>query len=695
MLSILHHQGLPKVIDIFIEKELSTGKPLHYLVMEFIEGKDLETIIQERGQKSFPVDEAVDYFRQILNILHYLHTQNPPIVHRDLNPRNVMVHKGKVFLVDFGIARLFNPQQKGTAIGTAGYAAPEQYKGAAEPRSDIFSLGAVMHYLVTGKDPEDASGSLFSFEQARKINPSVPKYLDTLIMSMVDVVIDKRPCNTEALIKALDGKQQTSFFGALGAAAGKAVAAIGAISPAPPKAVPPSSSPSGSAAVAAIGATSPAPLKAVPPSSTLSQSIEELVNTKDGAEMVLIPAGAFLMGSPWDLGSDDEHPQHSVYLDAYYISKYQVTNEQFAQFVRETGYRAKGDWENYAEFGKEKHPVVDVTWYDAMAYCDWAGGSLPTEAQWEKAARGTDGRQYPWGNNWDELGKCNWRKGPKAAGMADIYNKRGTTPVGTFRSDTSSYGIHDMAGNVWEWCSDSYGKYYYKSSPSRNPEGPAGVEECVIRGGSWYYADSNLFRCAIRSYNLPSYSSSNGGFRVCYSNNDGKQQMSAQSVQHPQAPSSGNLITPTTVVKETPPVVVVMGAVSPAPPKAAAPSPSPAHSVKKVIAKECAEIVLIPAGEFLMGSLRGQGSDDECPQHNVYLDAYYISKYQVTNEQFDQFVRETGYGEEGDWKKYAKAGKEKHPVVCVNWNDAMAYCRWAGGSLPTEGEHPQKDAKAK
>lgn len=209
MLSTLHHNGLPKVIDYFTVKEPSDGRTLHYLVMTFIEGKDLETIIVERNRKPFAVDEALGYSKQILGILGYLHCQNPPVIYRDLNPRNIMVQGGKVFLVDFGIARLFTPQQKGTAIGTPGYAAPEQYKGAAEPRSDIFSLGAVMHYLLTGIDPEDSSNSdIFHFVQPGSINPMIPEYLGDLVMSMVDIVIDHRPGSAEAVIKALEGRQR-------------------------------------------------------------------------------------------------------------------------------------------------------------------------------------------------------------------------------------------------------------------------------------------------------------------------------------------------------------------------------------------------------------------------------------------------------------------------------------------------------
>jgi len=539
MLSTLRHQGLPKVFDFFIEKEPSTGKSLHYLVMEFIEGKDLETIIHERGQKPFPVDEAVDYFRQILDILHYLHTQNPPIVYRDLNPRNVMVQKGKVFIVDFGIARLFNPQQKGTAIGTVGYAAPEQYKGAAEPRSDIFSLGAVMHYLVTGKNPEDKQSNLFCFEQCRKTNPSVPEYLDTLIMSMVDIVSDKRPQSAEKIQNILKAQppikpQITLPPPAISSSQSTRKTPV----PIPSSAIPKISLATHvkvTQASAYSKVSSPLPMGL----STLMKAavvIFILLITGWGINyvaqwrsipaplssetplMVLIPAGEFLMGSPKGFGSDDDEcPQHRVYLDAYYISKYEVTNEQFSRFVSSANYKAEGSWKDYAKAGKEKHPVVNVTWNDAMAYCRWEGGSLPTEAQWEKAARGTDGREYPWGNTWDGS-MCNWRNGPKVAGMADMYRR--TTPGGSFPSDASPYGIYDMAGNVGEWCADWYDKNYYKSSPSRKPEGGKSGQSRVIRGGSWAIDSTDVFRCANRLRLKPGNSTNLLiGFRVCRSSN--------------------------------------------------------------------------------------------------------------------------------------------------------------------------------
>jgi len=215
LLFTLHHSGLPKVSDFFTGRGPLTRDTYHYLVMTFIDGPDLERIIQQRGRFPFPVNEVLNYSRQIVDILDYLHTRNPPIIHRDLNPRNITVQEGKVFLVDFGIAGFYTPEQLGSAIGTPGYAAREQCKGAAEPRSDIYSLWVMMHYLLTGRNPEDrlagrnpegrGESTLFSFEHIKEINSHVPAYLDSLIMSMLDTEIDKRPRSAEAIRNMLEG----------------------------------------------------------------------------------------------------------------------------------------------------------------------------------------------------------------------------------------------------------------------------------------------------------------------------------------------------------------------------------------------------------------------------------------------------------------------------------------------------------
>ncbi|MDQ7824318.1 MAG: ankyrin repeat domain-containing protein [Candidatus Eremiobacteraeota bacterium] len=205
LLSRLHHGGLPRVIDYFTAPDPDSPQAAHYLVMTFIEGKDLDTLIRERGGKPFPFDEARRLFAQVLEILEYLHRQDPPVIYRDIKPSNVMLREDKVFLVDFGIARLFIPQKKGTAIGTPGYAAPEQYKGQAEPRSDLYSLGALMHYLFTGLDPEGSAATLFTFEAPSKLNPAVPEYLSDLVLSMVDLVPQNRPSSAREVLAMLAG----------------------------------------------------------------------------------------------------------------------------------------------------------------------------------------------------------------------------------------------------------------------------------------------------------------------------------------------------------------------------------------------------------------------------------------------------------------------------------------------------------
>jgi iron(II)-dependent oxidoreductase len=214
---------------------------------------------------------------------------------------------------------------------------------------------------------------------------------------------------------------------------------------------------------------------------------------KDGAEMILIPAGEFIMGSPEGEGENDERPQHTVFLDAFYIDKYEVTNFQYKQFMDATGHGAPADWNN-EKYNQPNQPVVGVTWHDAVAYAKWAGKRLPTEAEWEKAARGADGRIYPWGNEWDSS-KCNSGVG------GDGYQY--TAPVGSFSDGASPYGVLDMSGNVWEWCADWYDNNYYSRSPQQNPKGPDSGSSRVLRGGSWFDANHSSLRCAVRFRFIP------------------------------------------------------------------------------------------------------------------------------------------------------------------------------------------------
>ena len=297
-----------------------------------------------------------------------------------------------------------------------------------------------------------------------------------------------------------------------------------------------------------------APVAAARPSEVRQPELAPTIVSKDGAEMVLVPAGEFVMGTaPDDIARllrrhpkangailKDEIPKHRVFLEAFYIDKYEVTNARFQQFVQTTGYRTQAEREGGGKIrtgaktwaqvpdatwraprgqgssiaGLEAHPVVQVSWHDAKAYCTWAGKRLPTEAEWEKAARGTDGRLYPWSNELDGT-RANFcdRHCPfewKDASADDGY--RSTAPVGSYEGGKSPYGAYDMAGNVWEWVADWYDAKYYQRSPARNPSGPTSGTQVVLRGGSWLYTASD-FRTTERAGVPPERRNENIGLR--------------------------------------------------------------------------------------------------------------------------------------------------------------------------------------
>lgn len=199
-------------------------------------------------------------------------------------------------------------------------------------------------------------------------------------------------------------------------------------------------------------------------------------------DMVLVPEGEFIMGQDQGANEVDERPMHRVWLDAFYIDRTEVTNAQFKAFCDATNriYPNNPYWDSDYFLGKPDHPVVNIIYEQARAYCEWASKRLPTEAEWEKAARGTDGRIYPWGNVWQE-GLAN------LAGDNDGQDRfYRTSAVGSFPAGASPYGTVDMIGNVWEWVADWYDPSYYARSPQRNPLGPAeAMRERVVRGGSF------------------------------------------------------------------------------------------------------------------------------------------------------------------------------------------------------------------
>ena len=286
-------------------------------------------------------------------------------------------------------------------------------------------------------------------------------------------------------------------------------------------------------------------------SPTKDEDRKQNVEQPDLTGMVFIPAGEFLMGSPEGEGAFDEHPQHKVYLDAYYIDKYEVTNAQFKEFVEATGYVTDAERKGYGEVWNPKelspytllrifrgvnwrrpnewlkdrphpqiweiyniednidYPVVQVGWNDAQAYAKWAGKRLLTEAEWEKAARGTDGRRWPWGKvfNLDIEGVT------VHANIASDY----LLPVDSFPTGVSLYGVYNLTGNVEEWTADWYATDYYAYGPKNNPKGPDNGIARVLKGGSWRHQKSHHVLNAHREYQIPDYSSNFVGFRCAWS----------------------------------------------------------------------------------------------------------------------------------------------------------------------------------
>ena len=219
--------------------------------------------------------------------------------------------------------------------------------------------------------------------------------------------------------------------------------------------------------------------------------------------MVLVPAGEFIMGS--STGEADERPERRVYLDAFFMDQDHTTVEQYAKFLEATSHDAPPEWNIMSRAMHQKRPVVNVEWADAAAYCTWAGKRQPTEAEWEKAARGTDGRIYPWGNESPTRVHANFRK-------ETWSNHYVLSTVGSYEDGKSPSGINDMAGNVWEWVSDWYDSEYYMTAPLRNPTGSAAGMSKVVRGGSWGSGPEGL-RSAKRETHVPSFQGYGTGFR--------------------------------------------------------------------------------------------------------------------------------------------------------------------------------------
>jgi serine/threonine-protein kinase len=492
------------------------------------------------------------------------------IVHRDLKPENVLFTAvGKPLIADLGLAKHYDDEapgasqsvalsRRGETRGTAGYMPPEQLKDAASvtPAADVYALGTILYECLAGRPAFEGETSLEllakvtagRFEPLAKVRPGVPGWLAGVIEQAMAIAPGDRFGDGTELARALAARKSTRRpkrwllllvlpFGALVAAA-----VVLASGQSVPRASPPPPPPRGPVVVK----PAPPPLrlreglrlagKKVPAAdgNTVDLYLWKLPDGSD-MEMVSVSAGEFLMGASDREAGDGERPEHRRAMEhGYWIGRNDVTWAQYLSFCRATRHEEPGRpwWWERIPGPKDDYPVVMVTWVDASAFALWARLELPTEAEWEKAARGTDGRFWPWGSDWDpsrcnhadrscpmeefDFGEMKASEWIQNLGGWDRQNDDGfpfSSPVGSYPAGASPVGALDMAGNVWQWCaewleSDASARYV-RGNTSVATHGPLRV----IRGGSWHCSAKGC-RAPAREGYPPDLCGFSLGFRV-------------------------------------------------------------------------------------------------------------------------------------------------------------------------------------
>jgi formylglycine-generating enzyme required for sulfatase activity/predicted Ser/Thr protein kinase len=455
-----NHRSVARVHEILEHDDLLA------FVMEYVDGPSLEDHAQRWGGK-LPYDDIRIVFTEVLAAMEEAHQLG--IVHRDLKPQNILLQIDETGphpkIVDFGIAKILEGTTytvTGALLGTCRYMSPEQVQRPqdVDHRSDLYSLGVTLYRCVTGRCPFEGNNHFALMmahvgqppEPPSHYRPHMPPALEAIMLQALSKDRADRPASCAAFSAALER----------------------------------------------------ALIDVTPVRVERESELPRIIVEDDGNEMVLIPGGPFQMGAS----------RRTVMLDRFYLARHPVTNRQFVQFVDATGYRPADPeasrFLHHVRNGRvpaelADHPVVFVSWLDARAYCRWAARRLPSEAEWEKAARGPKGNKPPHG-----------REEPTTE-LANFGRTRGggTAPVGAHPRGASPYGILDMAGNVFEWCEDVDDATFYLHGPERNPRNtiqPGGAP-CVVRGGSWPY-DARSLRTFARSSFLPSFRLDNVGFRV-------------------------------------------------------------------------------------------------------------------------------------------------------------------------------------
>jgi serine/threonine-protein kinase len=549
--AVIDHPNAVKVTD------FGRADGMLYLVMEFVQGYSLTQLIRKKGHLSSST--TANIMSQMCAALDDAHSKK--IIHRDLKPDNVMikVDRGKhiVKVFDFGIAKMViegaqdnSITKAGTIVGTVNYMSPEQCRGDGniDFRSDIYSLGVVAFEMLTGRLPFTApTPTSLAVKHIvdpppslRSIIPEIPESVDKVVLKALNKDPKDRYSSAgefaNELVHAAHSEgmydHDAEFPPVSGISTGDynkpktgsnerplstQINTQGPVTTNKPKAT---------WLYAVIGliimlvlagggyvATTKMLTKAPAPAGSQ-------VDDKKYPGMVLIKGGWMKMGS--EDGLEDERPVHEVKIDSFYIDVAPVTNAQFEKFVNESKYTTDAekageeyDWRTFSTSDHRDHPVVYVSWNDAQAYAKWAGKRLPTEAEWEYAARGgLVGEKYPWGKEEADK-KANFGNYDQAGDSFANGKSLPTKPVKSY--SPNGYGLYDMSGNVWQWCNDWYEKNYYLSSSDNNPKGPAQGKTKVLRGGSWY-TDASKIRVSARNNDTQDGRQYDFGFRCAKSN---------------------------------------------------------------------------------------------------------------------------------------------------------------------------------
>lgn len=500
-----------------------------FIVMKYVTSGSLRDLMA--GPLPLPV--VLELAAQVGLALGYAHKMG--VVHRDVKPGNILIEDSRwALLTDFGLAKILalgqQLTQSGVGVGTPDYMSPEQAQGhQVDGRADLYSFGVMLYEMITGGLPFEADSGLgvvvkHITEQPRPmrtVRADVPPAVERVIFKALAKDPAERYETAETMIAALaraisapapalpdrasstikpsapsepaptpDRPRRRFWFsrrtGLIGAAGVIALLSLIALLLRPnTPVVLPTLTPT-SNRVAVIASSTPAPTASPTPrpsptaSLTPSPTATITPTVVVPAGMVVVPSGSFTMGGVNSQQDADETPPHVVALDAFFIDAVEVTNAQFARFAEGSAYQTDAEkagdsvtWRTFNSPDRQRFPVTYVSWNDAARYCAWVGKRLPTEAEWEKAARGITKNIYPWGNTFNSA----W---------ANTFELGAGQPVAVASNSAASpYGAYDMIGNVWEWVQDWYGGDYYVQSAKVNPTGPATGIQKVIRGGSF------------------------------------------------------------------------------------------------------------------------------------------------------------------------------------------------------------------